>query len=97
MGSICHINRNPKTWKMYYPDKKLKEKYGGDTLVHIAYGSFDDYPQMFDLEMLMRESIYNKLVSGEYLVSEDSSWKRKLIVTDKEGKIIEPIDSEFCY
>lgn len=97
MGSICSINRNPKTWKMYYPDKKLKDKFGGDTLVHITYGSFDDYPQIFDLEMLMREGIYKKLISGEYIVSKDSHWKRKLIITDKEGNIIEPIDSEFCY
>lgn len=97
MGSICYINRNPKTWNMYYSDKKLKEKYGGDTLVHITYGSFDDYPQMFDLEMLMREKIYNRLISGEYRVSEDSHWKRKLIVVNKDGEVIEPIDSEICY
>ena len=67
---------------------QLKDKYGGDTLVHITYGSFDDYPQMFELEMLMREKIYNGLISGEYSVSEDSSWKKRLIIVDKEGNVI---------
>ena len=54
MGSICSINRNPNTWRMWYPDKKLKEKFGGESLVKIVYGTFDDYPQSFEMEIYMR-------------------------------------------
>lgn len=97
MGSICSINRNPNTWRMWYPDKKLKEKFGGESLVKIVYGTFDDYPQSFEMEMYMRESIYQKLISGEYKVSSDSNIYKRLIIEDSNGDEVRAIADDFCY
>lgn len=97
MGSIYHIQTNPKAWSAYNSGKKLKEEYGGHELMKICYGVFDDFPGIQDLEMYMRKPVYDKLMSGEYRVSKESHCKRSLIITDKSGNIIEPIKEDFCY
>ena len=97
MGSIYSINRNPKIWEMYHSDKKLKEKYGGESLVTVIYGTLDDYPQILNLEMYMRESVYNKLMSGEYTVSKDSVFCNALVIVDSKGERVLPVLEDFCY
>ena len=97
MGSICSINRNPKTWPAYLSGKKLKPEYGGEDLMAITYGFFDDDLRAFDMEMYMRKSIYDKCISGEYRIRRDSSTMRRLIVIDKHGTEVKPIASDFCY
>lgn len=67
MGSIYHINRNPKNWVYIPTDKKLVPEHGGDRLYQVRYGELDDYPDgLVPLEIYIRESIANKLMSGEY-------------------------------
>ena len=46
------------------------------------------------MEMHMRKSIYENLMSGKYKVSKDHI--RELRVLDENNNIIEPIN-EFCY
>ena len=97
MGSICSINRCPKTWPAYLSGKKLKDEYGGEDLMTIQYGFFDDDLRAFDMEMYMRKSVYEKLMSGEYSVRKDSSIMRRLIIIDKDGQEIKPMAEDFCY
>ena len=98
MGSICYINRNPKSWVAYLTGKKLKHEYGGELLYNVRYGSFDDDPGgCSDLEILMRESVYKKALAGEYSVSEESKYKHRLILVDMNGEKVEPISRSFCY
>ena len=55
----------------------------------VRYGTLDDDPDgLVDLEMSMRKSVYDKLISGTYKISPDSRWRHKLIITDKDGNII---------
>ena len=98
MGSICYINRNPKSWLAYQTEKKLKHEYGGESLYIVRYGTLDDDPGgCSDLEILMRESVYKKVLAGEYSVSKESKYKHRLILVDINGKEIEPISDGFCY
>ena len=92
MGSIWYISTNPMRWTAYETGTRLKEEYGGEELIKICYGSFDDDPGgSVDLEMLMRRSVYEKVMSGEYSVSPESKKRRKLILIDHSGKEVPPI------
>lgn len=94
MGNICFINRRPNTWPACLSKKVLKPEYGSESLIHIRYGTFDDYPDgAYELEMLMRRSVYNKLLSGEYSVDPDSNRLRRLMVIDRNGRAVEPLGS----
>lgn len=98
MGSICYINIDPKTWKVCNTNKQLKQEYGGEHLYKIYYGIFDDdLTGQDDMEMLIRSSIYNCLVSGDYKVSSQSKFKRELIIQDMYGNEIAPLKAGFCY
>jgi hypothetical protein len=63
----------------------------------VCYGVFDDFPGVQDMEIYMRKSVYNKLLSGEYIVAKESDFKRSLIIKDKNGNIVEPVKEDFCY
>ena len=95
MGSICWINANPEKWKVYKTGKKLKEECGGEDLLKVCFGTFDD-EGIYDMDMYMRPSVYQKIREGEYNVSPNSKWKRKLILVDKAGDEVPPLN-EFCY
>ena len=98
MGSICHIVRNPKVWRFWETDKKLKHEYGGEILYKVVYGTFDDDPiGVFDLEMYMRKSILDNLLNGKYTIDTNSRWERKLIVLDESKNKIHPLKKDFCY
>ena len=98
MGSICHIVQNPKNWRYWETNRKLKSEYGGEMLCKIAYGTFDDDPiGVFDLEMYMRKSILDNLLNGKYIIDPESRWKRKLVVLDENKNKIEPLKEDFCY
>lgn len=89
MGSICHINRDPTTWTVVETRKVLKPEFGGEELLEVTYGIFDDYPDgPQDMIMFMRRSVYDKLVSKQYTVSEDSKWHRELILLDSSGRVV---------
>lgn len=90
MGSICWIEKDPKKWKLRETTKKLKEEYGGEGLLKVKYGEFDD-ECLCDMEMYMRFSVWEKILTGEYTVSPNSKWQRKLILVDKEGKEVLPL------
>lgn len=92
MGTICSINTRPNTWPAFTTEAKLKPEFGTDPLYVIHYGSLDDDPVgVSDLTMLMRKSIYDKLLSGEYVVSPDSNRVNRLIVLDRDGKTVQPL------
>ena len=80
MGSIVFIQKNPKLWYAYDSGKKLKPEFGGEKLIKIRYGEWDDDPMgTSPLEMLMRESIYNKLINKQIVVSPFHSHELMLI------------------
>lgn len=92
MGSICYINSNPATWSVVESKKKLKAEYGGEPLLEVSYGIFDDYPEgPQELTMYMRKSVYDMLISGRYTVAEDSKWRHKLILLDCNGRVVPPL------
>lgn len=98
MGSICYINRNPKSWVAYMTQKKLRQEYGGEPLYNVRYGTLDDDPDgCSDLEILMRESVYQKVLTGEYTVSAESKHMHRLILIDRNGKEVEPLSGGYCY
>ena len=92
MGSICWIDGNPKRWRACETGQELKPEFGGEELVQVYYGTFDDDPGgAFELEMLMRRSVYEKALSGEYMVSPASKWEHRLILIDSKCKEVVPI------
>lgn len=97
MGSICAINTNPATWTAYNSGRKLKPEFGGEPLMLVRYGTLDDDPDgQVDMEMYMRESVYNNLISGIYKINPDSKWQHRLIVVDTNNNVIQPIGG-ICY
>lgn len=97
MGSICHIYMNPAHWNAYLTSKRLKAAFGGESLYNVRYGVIDDDPDgTTDLEMLMRESVYQKVLSGEYTVSPMSRHRHTLLLEDKAGIQVPPLAS-ICY
>lgn len=92
MRTINSINTEPGAWPVRPTNKKTKPEFGGEPVVQIVYGNLDrDSDGLFELEMLMRKSVYDKLKSGEYSVSAESERLNKLIVIDRAGQIIKPL------
>ena len=98
MGSICNIITKPQNWIAYDSGLKCKEKFGGEDLIKIKFGTFDDDPDgLSDMEMYIRKSIYEKLLNGTYTVSKESSLKRKLIILDENNFIVPSLSDENIY
>ena len=96
MGSIYHINKNPEKWNAHYPGISLKPEHGGEPLLKIIYGTCDDDPGgIEELTMLMRKSVYEKIMNGEYSISTQSN--RTLVVIDRNGNMIPPLNSDTIY
>lgn len=95
MGSIVYIEKNPHKWRQIDEGLRLKSD-PSESLVKIAYGDFDDDPLgSYDLEILMRRSILDKLLSGEYHV--DPCCRNDLIILDRNGDPIPPIEPDAIY
>lgn len=88
MGSITSINRRPNTWPVLDMNETLKRN--GEPVLRVTYGSCDDYPDVCSLSTYMRESVYKKCLSGEYIVSPESSFKQTLILATKDGRKVQP-------
>ena len=92
MGSIVYINKNPKTWVAIDEGYTLTGPYNYAPILKIRYGSFDDDPDgLVEMEMHMRKSIYENLMSGKYKVSREHT--RELRVLDENNQIIGGISS----
>lgn len=95
MGSIVHINRNPKTWVAIDEGRTLTASYHYEPILKVRYGTFDDDPDgLVDMEMYMRKSIYDRLIMGEYKVAVSNV--RDMQIIDSNNQIVKPIN-EFCY
>lgn len=96
MGSICYIERNSKRWTVL--DRGTRLKTTGEKLVTVRCGDFDDYPAgTVDIEIYMRKSILDKLLTGEYRVSPNSRFHGSPIVLRQDGSVVPPIEEGFCY
>ena len=99
MGNIIYIEKNPRKWKSIDCGSSLKSD-PDEKLVRVTYGEFDDDPLgTYDLDMLMRKSVYDKLISGEYHI-EDNTGKLKesdFCVIDKDNHLIDPISDGSIY
>ena len=94
MGSICYIINNPENWYVFDSGKRLKPQFGGEALLEVRFGSFDDYPDgESEMKMYMRESVYQKLMRKEYKVSPNSKWKHRLILINGAGEEVPALDS----
>lgn len=92
MGSICYVNKTPATWTVIESQKKLRPEYGSEPLLEVTYGIYDDDPDgPAEMKMYMRRSVYDMLISGRYTVSDDSKWRRKLILLDQGGRVVPPL------
>lgn len=92
MGSIVSINRNPRTWPAYESQKRLKDT--GEPLMHIEYGTFDDYPEgALPMSMYMRQTVYQALLDRKYKVDYDRSKSELIIRNTETGEPIPKIAS----
>jgi len=71
MGSIIHIWRDHKRWKLTGEKAKLKETYEGS----------------FPLIMWIRESIYNNVKENKYKINKDLFRRDLIIEDEKGNKI----------
>ena len=95
MGSICYIEKDPSKWRVWQTDMQLKEEFGGEKLLKVVFGTFDDH-DFSELEIYMRPSVYEKLLKKEYEVATESKWKQCLVIIDKERRKVPPVGA-FVY
>ena len=95
MGSIVHIIRKPEQLILTLNEATVKST--GEKVVQIIYGDYDDYDGCSDLTIYIRESVLNKLYSGEYHIGEFAKTGRNFVIFDKEGNMIQPIKEDFYY
>lgn len=99
MGNIIYIEKNPRKWKFIDCESSLKTD-PNEKLIKVTYGELDDDPLgTYDLEILMRKSVYDKLISGECRI-EDSTGRLKgfdFCVIDKDNNLIDPISDGTIY
>ena len=97
VGSIYSICSDWKRWINTSKHSVLKDTKEPVTLFIIGSANYD-YEGDKDIEIYIRDSVYEKLCSGEYLIDKTAMLSRKLVIKDKgTGKIIEPICEGFCY
>lgn len=99
MGSIVSIYQDPKTWDIKGTNKHLKQEYGGEKLFRVVYGEWDDeLSGIQPMEIHMRKSVLEKVLTGEYTVHSNSQYKRTLILQDKNGNIVPRImENSYAY
>lgn len=96
MGSIYHLNRNPRTWTPTGKKATLKPEYGGEHIEEYIYGELDDYPTPnLPLSIYIRDSIMQKLHTHAYTVDFDSH--HDLIIYDEHKQPVTPLQKNFIY
>ena len=96
MGSTINIEHDPKRWAVGTRGTFLKKD--GEKLLSVTIGDFDDgFSGSSPIELYIRESIYQKLMSGEYTVQ--PGYITRLIVLDSNGNLVKPYlgNGEFIY
>lgn len=96
MGSIYCIYSDYRKWFKTNKHNTLKGTKEPITLFIIGCADFD-YEGNSDITMYIRDSIYEKLCTGEYHVDKISNPSRKLIIRDKNNEFITPVKEDFCY
>lgn len=95
MGSITSINRNPKSWPVLDRGETLKAT--GEPVLKVRYGTCDDYPDISELSMYMRKSVYDRCLSGEYAVSPESGLATGLVLMDRDRAPVPPVKTGVVY
>lgn len=92
------INTDPKTWPACDSGRRCKSDTGNkEAILQVTYGtSHDDNREFRNLDLYMRKSIYDKLVSGEYHIRATENGKG-FTIHDATGARIPPISACFCY
>lgn len=92
------INTDPKTWPAYDSGHRHKSGIGNkEVILQVTYGiSRDDNNKFQNLDLYMRKSIYEKLVSGEYHIQTTENSKG-FTIHDAANTRIPPISACFCY
>ncbi len=97
MGSIINIWTDPKKWYIETTPNPLFTKTTSEELLkaHVGVGDYD-YHGADDVVIYVRKSIYEKLISGEYIVKRNQI---KLVIENKNGNLIKPFyeDGQFVY
>jgi hypothetical protein len=85
------INTNPKTWPVL-KNENLTVVPTDEKLVEVCIGTADyDFQGEWDIVIFVRKSIYDKLISGEYIVRDG---EEELVVEGKQGNIIPPLNTD---
>ena len=92
MSDLCTVNMKPETWpNMLVSDMRVN----GEAVYAITYGNYHFNPYdpelqaMSGMTCLMRASVHEKLLSGEYTVSPESQRLMRLIILDKSGRQVD--------
>jgi hypothetical protein len=96
MGSIISYNNDYKTWRNTGKTGIIKQSGEDVTLYIVGWASYD-YEGDSDIEMWIRDSVFNKLQSGEYHTETTKRYQHEISIIDNDGKYVEPIKHDFCY
>lgn len=95
MGSIVSIYRKPERLIIDNQERILKAT--GEKVKKVTYGEIDDYGGSDYFWMWIRESILEKLNSGEYHIGSMIECGRNFVIYDKDNNAVEPIKKDYIY
>ena len=89
MSDLCTVNMRPETW----PNTLVSDmRVNGEAVYSINYGNYHFCPfgdEMLGMTCLMRASVHEKLLNGQYTVSPESQRLMRLIVLDESGRTVD--------
>ncbi len=90
MSKVYEIYRNKKYWSRCDTGSYTKSKFEKrEKLYEINYGRTDDYLKgIEELYILMRKSVYDNVMSGNFIISDESQSKLELTLEDKNGDVV---------
>ena len=86
------VNRDVNEWKI----TEVADICNGEKILSAVIGTKTIDGVESDFVASIRKSVLDNLRNGSYIVSNESSWKGKLIIKNRKGNYIEPL-SETCY
>lgn len=98
LSDTYYIETNPNKWKSC-DDKIYYSKISDDKFIYkMTVGEIDsDFSGIHDFNIYIRKPIYDKLISGEYVVDKESCYYKWPMVYDKNGNFVQPLIDFVCY
>ena len=89
--SSFRIISDPKYWIIHPTNDTTNEEYDSEPLYLVKCGTYESPEGLQPFEILMRQSILEKVRNSEYVVSLRSNEEHCLVLMNKNNELVAPI------